>query len=145
MNNFTFLVNKELFKVPLDALETQKTWLFRLEPFPQWVSLVTVDVNLLHDWEGDTKVNFAKLRNLLGRAWLLAGKLVAWESDNLQALVVVLLVELFEVCVLLGEAALGGGVDNKHHLALEVCHWEWLAVVFGCIEGVELGHGLSCC
>ena len=51
---------------------------------------------------------------LVGARSLLA-KLVAWEVENLKTLSVVLLVQGFQLVVLWGEAALGGGVDNQQY------------------------------
>jgi hypothetical protein len=50
-------------------------------------------------------------------ARLLAGEVVGREAEHHQALVAVLLVELLQPFVLLGEAALGGHVDHQQHLA----------------------------
>lgn len=58
-------------------------------------------------------VDLAKALNLVVGAGLLAAKLVAREAEDDEALVLVLLVELFEAGVLRGEAALGGGVDDQ--------------------------------
>lgn len=145
--DIALLVDKELLEVPLDALEAEEPRLLGLQPRVERIFVVAVHVNLLHDGEADAVIELAELRNLLGGAWLLACKLVAWEPEHLETLVVVLLVELLEVGVLLCEPTLGGGVDNEHHLALEFREREWLAVVGGRCECVELGHlaGVNAC
>lgn len=115
--------NKELLKVPLDALEAQKTRLLVLEPGPKRVGVVTVDLGLLHDGEGHAVVELAELLDVVVGAGLLATELVAGEAENDKVLRVLLLElgpELLETSILGSEAALGGCVDNEDDLALVV-------------------------
>lgn len=60
LDNCALLVDQELFKVPLDALEAQETRLLRFEESVHGVLLVAVDINLAHDGELDAKVDLAE-------------------------------------------------------------------------------------
>lgn len=94
-----------------------------LQPLVHGVRIVAVDIDLAKDREGDLLVQGAKVLNLLIGAGLLAAKLVAGEADDcevLRVLLLDLLVDGLEVLVLVGEAALGSGVDDEDDLALEL-------------------------
>jgi hypothetical protein len=115
--------NKELLKVPLNTLETQKTRLLVLEPGPKRVGVVAVDLSLLHDGERHAVVDLAELLDVVVGAGLLATELVAGEAENDKVLRVLLLElgpELLKTSVLRSEAALGGCVDDEDDLALVV-------------------------
>lgn len=115
--------DEELFKVPLDAAEAHDAGLLLLEPAEERVGGVAVDVDLLHDGEGDAVVDLAELLDLLGGARLLGAELVAGEAQDFKVLAVFLadrLVERLEAGVLWGEAALGGCIDDEDNLALVV-------------------------
>lgn len=93
------------------------------QPLVQRVRIVAVDVDLAEDGEGDFLVQGAEVLNLLVGAGLLAAELVAGEADDCEVVGVLLLdllVDGLEVLVLVGEAALGGGVDDQDDLALVV-------------------------
>lgn len=71
--------------------------------------------------EADAVVDLAEVLDLVVGAGLLGAELVAGEADNLELVRVLLLdlvVQGLEPAVLGGEAALGGGVDDEHDLAL---------------------------
>lgn len=126
--------DEELFKVPLDALETQKTGLLLLEPGPERVGAVAVDLGLLHDGEADAVVDLAEALNLLVGPGLLAAELVAGEAEDDKVIRVLLLEvgpELLQALVLRGEAALGGSVDDEDDLALVVGQGNLLAALCG--------------
>ncbi|QBZ58027.1 hypothetical protein PoMZ_02966 [Pyricularia oryzae] len=113
----------ELFKVPLDALEAHDAGHLLLEPLEERVGVVAVDVDLLHDGEGDAVVDLAKVLNVVVGAGLLAAELVAGEAEDGKVLGVLLgdlLVQGLEAGVLRREAALGGRVDHQDDLALVV-------------------------
>jgi hypothetical protein len=57
--------DQELLKVPLDALEAHQTRLLRFEPLEEGVGAVSVDLDLLHNGEGDAIVDLAKALNFL--------------------------------------------------------------------------------
>ena len=52
----------------------------------------------------------------------LACELVAGNVYDLQALFVVLFVDLFQILILRGKAAAGSGVDHENYLTLEILH-----------------------
>ena len=81
-----------------------------------------------------------------GRWPYLSTKLVAGESNDNKALVLVILVELLKTSVLLGEAALGGDVDDEDDLAVELLHGDFLVglVLGGEVEKVGGGHCGQC-
>lgn len=124
--------NKELLKVPLDALEAQETRLLVLEPGPKRVGVVAVDLGLLHDGECHAVVELAELLDVVVGAGLLATELVAGEAENDKVLGVLLLElgpELLETSILGSEAALGGCVDNEDDLALVVAEGNLLTAL----------------
>lgn len=124
--------NKELLKVPLDALEAQQTRLLVLEPGPKRVGVVAVDLGLLHDGECHAVVELAELLDVVVGAGLLATELVAGEAENDKVLGVLLLElgpELLETSILGSEAALGGCVDNEDDLALVVAEGNLLTAL----------------
>ena len=72
----------------------------------------------------------------------LVAELVAGEVQHLEALVVILLVELLQRLVLGGEAAAGGGVDDQQHLALQVGQVQGRALAG--LDGVIINaHGVN--
>ena len=77
------------------------------------VPVVAVDVDLLGHREGHAVRRGAELRDLLGRAGLLAHELVARQPDDGEPRVAVGLLELLEPGVLRGQAALAGDVDQQ--------------------------------
>lgn len=91
----------------------------RLQEVIYRVSVVTVNLNLVHNWESDTVVQLAEVTDLLLRARFLATELVAWETKDDQALVLVLLVQALQILVLWGETTLGCNVDNQDNFALQ--------------------------
>lgn len=129
VDNLAVAADEELFKVPLDALETKQAGLLGLEPLVQRGSLVAVDVNLSHDGEGDAVVELAEALDVVVGAGFLAGKLVAWEAEDDKVVGVLLgdaLVDLLKAGVLASQAALGGGVDDEDDLALVVGEGDFL-------------------
>lgn len=89
--------------------------------------------------------SLAKLSDLVIVLRILAGKLVARESDDLQALVGVLLVELLELGKLRSVATLGSGVDNEDDLALELVEGVLLLAGLLGLEIVEGDHFEDSC
>ncbi len=109
------------------------------------------DGDLLEEREGDVEAGLAEGGDLVVGSGLLAGEVVGREGEDLEAVGLAALVELFEGFVLGGEAALGGGVDDQQGLAaivgergglagdlvdgnvVEICH----SAIMAQLEGVE--------
>lgn len=114
-----------------------------LQPLVQRVRIVAVDVDLAEDGEGDLLVQGAEVLDLLVGAGLLAAELVAGEADDCEVVGVLLLdllVDGLEVLVLVGETALGSGVDDQDDFALEVGQRNF--VVGGCKNNAPVSRCL---
>lgn len=74
--------DQKLLKVPLDPLEAHKTWLFALHPLPHWLCLVTVDISLAENWEGNSVVELAEALDIIVAAGVLTAELIARETDD---------------------------------------------------------------
>ena len=135
--------DEELLKVPLDTLETHDAGLLLLQPLEDGLGLVAVDVDLAEHGEADAIVDEAELLDLVVGAGVLAAELVAGETQDGEVGVggVHVLVELFEALELRGEAALGGGVDDEDHLALEGGERVLVALLWRQGSGVWAVHG----
>ena len=70
----------------------------------------------------------------------LALELVAGNVDDFETLVVEIGIHLFDRLVMRGEAAAGRGVHDEHHLALEVCERDLVALAVGEGEIVDGCH-----
>lgn len=143
VDHISLTVNEELFKIPLDALESQQSSLLRLEEVVHGVLVRSIHVNLLENGESDTVVELAELSDLLISAGFLASKLVGGESNNLKALVVVLFVQCLQTLVLGGESTLGGDIDNEDNLALQLLKRKGLALLVGrgqVVKRSSFGH-----
>jgi hypothetical protein len=142
--------DEKLLKVPLDALETEKTGLLVLEPGPEGVGAVTVDLGLLHDGEAHAVVELTELLNVIVGAGLLAAELVAGEAEDHKVIGVLALEvgpELLKASILRGEAALGGSVDDEDDFALIVGKGNLLAALVKRLKVVKAssrGH-VGCC
>jgi hypothetical protein len=79
-NWFSILVNNELCKVPLDAVE-QHAALFLFQILPQGVRFLAIDVKLLEQIKLDFVVA-DKALNLFGIAGFLVIELITRESKN---------------------------------------------------------------
>lgn len=115
-----------------------------LQPLVQRVRIVAVDVDLAEDGESDLLVQGAEVLDLLVGAGLLAAELVAGEADDCEVVGVLLLdllVDGLEVLVLVGEAALGGGVDDQDDLALVIGQRDF--VVGGCEDNALVSRCLQ--
>ena len=93
---------------------------YRLEVGEDGFLCRAVHIDLLHQGKGNPVVETAELLDLLVGAGLLVRELVAGETEDYQAAVLVLLIEGLKAVVLRCESALGGSVDNKKDLAFEL-------------------------
>ncbi len=94
---------------------------------------VAVDLDLLRERERHVVVGAAERRDLVGAAGLLLAELVAGDADHVEALVLVLVLELLQPFVLRGQAAERRDVHHQRDLALLVGEH-----VGGAVEGGQL-------
>ena len=85
-------------------------------------------------------VEAAEFCNFLVGAGLLVGKLVAGETYNLQAQILVTLVKVFQTVVLGSKTALGSGVHNHENLSLVLGEVYLFALVVQGLEIINLCH-----
>lgn len=87
----------------------------------------------------------AKALNVVITTWLLAAKLIAWESQELNVVAVLrleLLVQHLETFVLGREAALAGRVDDEDDLVGVVCEGDGLTFLCSaCVSGLCVQSG----
>lgn len=78
------------------------------------MSVISINFDLLHDWELSIKVFVDKFFNFSWRSTLLSKELVAWEGKDFEAIVFPSVVGFDHLCVCLtGESSLASNVD--HH------------------------------
>lgn len=85
LDRLPILIHQELAEIPLDEV-SQRSLLFLLEEFEEWVCVVTVDVDLCKHVKLDSKLICDPLLDLRFRPRLLSPKLIAGEGQNAQAL-----------------------------------------------------------
>ena len=107
--------DEEFGEIPFDSVGNEATCL-RFEILENRICLASVHLDLVHDGEGDTIVELASRFCIAACAWFLTRKLVAGEAKYHQALVFVLLIELFELGKLGGKSAFASRVDDEQHL-----------------------------
>ena len=107
--------DEEFGEIPFDGVGEESTSL-RLEILEYGIGFAAVHFDLMHDGEGDPIVELASGFCIAARARFLTRKLVAGEAKYHQALVFVLLIELFEFCKLGSESAFASRVDDEEHL-----------------------------
>lgn len=82
------------------------------------MSIWSIDLDFVKQRECYVELAGAKLFDLFVRAGLLSTKLIAWEAEYREALVLIFFVGLFEAGVLFGIAAFGGDVYDQDHFPL---------------------------
>lgn len=80
--DLAILANQELFKVPLDSLQTHDTGLLVLHPLENGLGLVAVDVGLAENREGDAVVDHAEFLDGVVGTGVLGAELVAGETEE---------------------------------------------------------------
>lgn len=155
--------DEELFKIPLDSLQSHDTWLALFHPLPHRLGFVAVHVRLAQHRKGNAVVQLTEALDVIIAAWVLVAKLVAREADDLKVRVDWLelcmrqsaavpdpcyrdtgaqtFVELLQSLELRREAALGGRVDDEHHFSLKVGQRVLVALLVFWLEVVEGGCG----
>ena len=137
-NNLTALVDEELREVPLDVglllvvgvglrehvVEDVGDGVFHipackalllLQELEQRIGIVAIHLHLLEAGEVGTEGELAEFMDALVGARSLLTELVAGEIENLEAISVVLLVELLQLVVLGREATFRCRIDNQQH------------------------------
>lgn len=111
-NNQAILVNHELCEVPLDLLD-ERPFRFGLQIFPQWMSLVAVDVDLLVHVEGHV-VFLDEVKDVLWIVKFLVHEVARGEREDSQTFALVFLVQGLELLVIgIGQTAFAGYVYNN--------------------------------
>ena len=82
--------------------------------------MLTVDIALGHDGEGDRIVEGAEAGDLVRIPRLLIAELVAGEAQNHQPLGAELPIERFQPFILGSKTAATGHIDHQHHLARQL-------------------------
>jgi hypothetical protein len=108
-------VDEEFLEVPRDVGAVARAWLGLLQHFVERGGAVAVDLDLGEHREVDVVLGPDELEDLLGSSGLLLPELVAGETEDREALVV--MVESTQTCVLGCEASIAGDVDDQADLA----------------------------
>jgi hypothetical protein len=105
--DLAILANQELFKVPLDSLQTHETGLLWLHPLEYGLGLVAIDVGFTQHGETDSVVELAEFLDGVVGAGVLSAELVAGETEEFE----VVGVGGFEFC---GRKELVRGDRRRH-------------------------------
>jgi hypothetical protein len=108
-------VDEELLEVPGDVGAVALAWLGVLQDLVEGSGAVAVDLDLGEHREVDVVLRLHELEDLLRGSGLLLAELVARETEDREALVVV--VERTQTCVLGRETSIAGDVDDQADLA----------------------------
>ena len=96
-------VDEELCKIPGDVSAGEGAVFSHV--FIDWVAVVTIDVALLEQWEIHVVLLY-EFADFIATFWLLSSKLVAWESIYLQSLLIIVVIDLFQLLVVaLGQSS----------------------------------------
>lgn len=138
--DISFAVDEEFCKIPLNItafaparhvlvedvdedgrelvsrIETFKS-LFAFEPSIEGKFSLAIDFGLAELGEVYAKFHGAELCDLFVRAWGLSTKLVTRDVEDFETCGFVALIEGFELLILRGETAFGGGIDDEQNLA----------------------------
>lgn len=114
LDDLAVAVDEELGEVPRDVAAVQLRVLAHV--LVHWHAAWSVDRNLLEEWERHVVLGDELLdgRSIL---WLLTAELVAWNSVDFQALVLVLFVKSLQLLVVaIGQTSERGDVDEEKRL-----------------------------
>lgn len=114
LDNLTIAVDEELGEVPRDVAAVQLRVLAHV--LVHWHAVWSVDLDLLEKWERDVVLG-NELLDLRSILWLLLAELVAWNSIDFQALVLVLFVKTLQLSVVaISQTSFRGDVDEEKRL-----------------------------
>src|SRR5271170_4434132 len=131
LNNVALLVDQELSEVPLDGV-AQQAALLALQKLVERVSVVAIHFDFGEQREVDAIIQLAEFLDLIVISGLLMAELVAREGQQLEALVLVLRIQLLQTVVLRREAALAGSIDDQQDLAFVGAELLVFAVIQSC-------------
>ena len=80
---------------------------------------LAIDIDFLEQRKLNIELVRTKTLNLLSLARLLAGKVVAGKTENLQAALLITFEQILQAGILGGESTLRSKVHNQQHLPLE--------------------------
>jgi hypothetical protein len=124
-NDVALRVNQELFEIPFDSGQSEDSRLLLLQELEDWMCVVSINFNLLHNLKADTVVPLAKGDNLLFIAWLLSSKLIARESQDHKSLLFILLIQLFQTLILRSESTFSNQtIKISHETKMAYIHWQ---------------------
>ena len=73
-------IDEEFGEVPFDGFRSQEAWRLVFEVLIEWMGIGTIDCDLGEHGKADTEIGLAKILNFFMASWILAAKLIAWES-----------------------------------------------------------------
>lgn len=122
VNNLAIGGDKELLKVPLNALHAQEPRLLLFQESPDRCSVFAIHIQFSKNGEGYAVIDLTERLDIIVRARVLAAELVARETDDGEVFGVLglqALVELLKTLKLGRKAAFRGCVHDQHNLAVQ--------------------------
>src|SRR3990167_2277620 len=135
------VTDEELLEIPGDI--TWKLGALACQQTIQRMAVRPIHLKLAAQREGHAIVETAERANGVLAVGLLLSKLIARQPEHAEALSFVLLIELFQTRVLRCQATFGSHIDHQHHLPLEGCQRQLLAIQCTQVEVVKGTHGLT--
>ena len=136
LHEFAFFINEILTEIPAGFFVVPAVLRSVREPSVKRMLVKTCHGDLLKHGESHTVLRGAEVFDFLVGAWLLTAKIVSGEAKD-QDVVTVLSIELLQLRVLLGVAALGSDVYQEQLLAFELRKVNFFAVEVFHLEVVE--------
>jgi len=128
IDDFALPIDQEFGEVPFDCLGAEKSWCSGLEVFVERMGVGPIDIAFREHGKGDIEVAGAELGNVLVGTGLLSAKLITRKAHHHQTAVLVLEIQVFQVPVLRGKAALTGDIDDQQHFPLIVQQILWTPI-----------------
>lgn len=117
LDDLALAVNKEFRKVPRNLLRHLSGWVIETTVVSKigvnWMRLLSIDLDLLHDGKFGIEVVLHKGLDLLMTATFLSSELIAWKHDYFKALAFVLFICFGHVLIVLrGVSAMAGNIHD---------------------------------
>ena len=119
MYGLTLSIDQEFCEIPLDGFRSKYPGLRRFQVTIKRMCLRTVDIDLRKQWKRHSVVQTAETQNFALGPGLLSSELIAGESQNHEALILVLFIKGFQSLVLRSESAFAGDVDDQQNFSTE--------------------------